>query len=169
VAKVERALTKHSEALTGVDAGRWVQEESRGVETRDRGVGQPAVRGGEEVNRACLLLLSALTSHNSMQASGSPSPSFCQTLLENISKEDLESECDIRWTANSMYAEAMDTVRGMWMSPSLALLKHGDVDNYSRAALFSCYDAESGHYETCTGRARCCIGSGSFKVTNVRR
>ena len=48
------------------------------------------------------------------QKSGNYKPSFCSTLLEDVSMQTGESaktfEFDLKWSANSMYSGSIDTV-----------------------------------------------------------
>ena len=45
------------------------------------------------------------------QKAGTIQPSFCATVLDDESSLSPESEIDLKWTANSMYAGSADTVR----------------------------------------------------------
>lgn len=55
------------------------------------------------------------------QKSGTPKPSFCSTLMEdeNFVKSTENFEFDLKWTANSMYAASIDTVRYFLIFPPL--------------------------------------------------
>ena len=45
------------------------------------------------------------------QEAGTIQPSFCATVLDDESSLSTQSELDLKWTANSMYAGSADTVR----------------------------------------------------------
>ncbi|KAI0028045.1 cytochrome P450 [Vararia minispora EC-137] len=68
---------------------------------------------------------------------GTAVPSFCASLLENVGDDRKGEEHDIKWTANSMYAAAMDTTIATVQLFFLAMMQYPLVQHRAQRELDS--------------------------------